>query len=144
MSLAIDANVLIDAVNVDGPSYERAAARLQRALDSEEPVFLFWPVVMAFLRVTTHPAVFPVPLPFDRAVEKVESLLALANVRITGERDGFWEVYKEVTGNAGVRGKLVHDAHIVALMRQHEVRTILTSDRDFRRFDGIRVVNPLV
>lgn len=30
-------------------------------------------------------------------------------------------------------------AHIAALMRQHGVSTIYTRDRDFRRFDGIKV-----
>ena len=34
------------------------------------------------------------------------------------------------------------DTHIVALMRRHGVRTIITHDRDFRRFDGIRVRDP--
>ncbi|MCC6382157.1 MAG: VapC toxin family PIN domain ribonuclease, partial [Dehalococcoidia bacterium] len=60
------------------------------------------------------------------------------------ERDGFWEVFQDVSREAGARGTLIHAAHIVALMRQYEVATIWTSDRDFRRFDGIRVVNPLV
>ncbi|GIV00558.1 MAG: hypothetical protein KatS3mg014_2173 [Actinomycetota bacterium] len=32
--------------------------------------------------------------------------------------------------------------HLVALMRENGVRTILTHDRDFRRFDGIRVRDP--
>ena len=40
------------------------------------------------------------------------------------------------------RGNLLTDAHIVALMRQHGVSTIYTHDRDFRKFDGIRVVDP--
>jgi predicted nucleic acid-binding protein len=40
------------------------------------------------------------------------------------------------------RGKLIHDAHIVALMRQHEVDTIRTNDKDFTRFPGIRVIDP--
>ena len=41
-----------------------------------------------------------------------------------------------------IRGNLVPDAHLVALMRQHGVRTIWTHDRDFRKFNGIRVVDP--
>jgi uncharacterized protein len=41
------------------------------------------------------------------------------------------------------RGNLVPDAHVVALMLQHDVPTIYTHDRDFRRFDGIDVIDPL-
>lgn len=48
-----------------------------------------------------------------------------------------------MTDGHSVRGDLVPDAHIVALMRQHAVPTIWTHDRGFRRFDGIRVVDPL-
>ena len=39
-------------------------------------------------------------------------------------------------------GNLVPAAHLVALMRAHGVSNIWTSDRDFRKFDGIRVKSP--
>jgi predicted nucleic acid-binding protein len=39
---------------------------------------------------------------------------------------------------------LVPDAHLVALMRENGVRRIWTSDRDFRRFDGIEARDPFV
>jgi uncharacterized protein len=41
-----------------------------------------------------------------------------------------------------VRGNLVPDAHLVALMRENEVVSIWTHDRDFRKFEGIRVSDP--
>ena len=34
---------------------------------------------------------------------------------------------------------MVFDAQIVAVCREHGVDTILTQDRDFRRFPGINV-----
>ncbi len=47
-------------------------------------------------------------------------------------------------GTAGPisRGNELPDAHVVALMRQHEVATIYTRDRDFRRYEGIMVHDP--
>ena len=39
-------------------------------------------------------------------------------------------------------GNDVPDAAIVALMLTHGVSTIYTRDRGFRRFDGIRIVDP--
>ncbi len=66
-----------------------------------ELLYLFWPTLAAFLRISTHTA---------RA------------------RGGL------------ARGNLVSDAHLVALMRQHDVDTTWTSDRDFRRFDRVRVL----
>jgi predicted nucleic acid-binding protein len=37
----------------------------------------------------------------------------------------------------------VHDAHIAALLVEHGVRELWTLDRDFARFAGIRLVDPL-
>jgi len=43
-----------------------------------------------------------------------------------------------------VRGPMVHDARIAALCGQHGVRALWSADRDFGRFGGFAVVNPLV
>jgi predicted nucleic acid-binding protein len=43
-----------------------------------------------------------------------------------------------------VAGPLVHDARVAALCRQHGVRELWSADRDFGRFAGFPVVNPLV
>jgi len=39
-------------------------------------------------------------------------------------------------------GNLVPDAHLVALMLENGVRTIMTRDRDYRKFRGITVRDP--
>jgi predicted nucleic acid-binding protein len=41
-----------------------------------------------------------------------------------------------------VRGNLVPDAHLAALLRQHGVTTLYTNDVDFRKFTFLTVVNP--
>jgi len=43
-----------------------------------------------------------------------------------------------------VAGPLVHDARIAALCRAHGVRELWTADRDFGRFPGLVVRNPLL
>ena len=48
-----------------------------------------------------------------------------------------WRVYQDLVCDDAIRGNLVTDSHIAALMRQHGVPTIFTADRDFRRFPGI-------
>ena len=63
-------------------------------------------------------------------------------MRNLSEDPGFWDVLSSVISETRPRGNLLTDAHIVALMRQHGVSTIYTHDRDFRKFDGIRVVDP--
>ena len=43
-----------------------------------------------------------------------------------------------------VAGPQVHDARVAALCRLHGVRELWTVDRDFSRFPGLKVKNPLV
>lgn len=50
--------------------------------------------------------------------------------------------FRSATQAVVVRGDLVSDAHIAALMRQHGVTLIWTADRDFRRFDGLTARHP--
>lgn len=44
---------------------------------------------------------------------------------------------------AHVAGPQVHDARIAALCAQHGVRELWSVDRDFGRFPGFKVVNPV-
>jgi predicted nucleic acid-binding protein len=69
-------------------------------------------------------------------------LLARPHVRSPGEEDGFGRVYRSIGDHVVVRGNLVPDAHLVALMRQYGVDTIVSHDRDFRKFAGVRVRDP--
>jgi toxin-antitoxin system PIN domain toxin len=97
---------------------------------------------MGYLRISTHPGIFSSPLTPDEALGNLESLLNLPRVKVLTELDGFFEVYREVTGQFPVRGNLVPDAHLAALLRQHDVRMIYTTDTDFKKFDFLKVRNP--
>ncbi|HZJ47494.1 MAG TPA: TA system VapC family ribonuclease toxin [Acidimicrobiia bacterium] len=144
MSRTIDANVLVYASDAESPHYERAQEILGRLAEGPDLVYLFWPVVMAYLRVVTHPGVFVDPLQPSMARENISDLVNRPHIRLVAEGRRFWDLYREVTDAVPVRGNLVHDAHIVALMREHGVRTIWTRDRDFRKFDGIEAIDPFV
>ncbi|GAC1666832.1 MAG: hypothetical protein NVS9B8_08440 [Candidatus Limnocylindrales bacterium] len=102
---------------------------------------MFWPVLLGYLRIVTHPAILPQPLAARDALGNVEALLDRPNVRAPGEVDGFWSVFRATAGGHP-SGNDVPDAHIAALMRQHGVRLIHTRDRGFRRFDGIEMRDP--
>jgi uncharacterized protein len=142
MSVALDANVLIYAANSEDGRHEPAVKVLTDLVDGSEVVYLFWPVVMAFLRITTRIGLFPSPLSSAEALAAVGALLEHDHFYSPGEDELFWSVFSETAAEERVTGDLVTDAHIVALMRCHGVRTILTHDRDFRRFEGIRVRDP--
>jgi uncharacterized protein len=142
LSHAIDANVLLYASDASSAFHEPALTFLRRCAEGPELLYVPWLVVMAYLRIATHPAIFGRPLSPAEAMGNVESLLQRPNVRTLGENDGFWEVYRQVTSRVLVRGNLVPDAHLVALLIQNGVMTVWTHDRDFQKFPGIRVRDP--
>ena len=70
------------------------------------------------------------------------ALLALPHVRAVSELDGFADAYTHVTGGLVARGNLVPDAHLAAILFQHGIRTLYSSDRDFRKFSSLEVRDP--
>jgi toxin-antitoxin system PIN domain toxin len=139
MSFTVDANLLLYASDLSSPRQPKAYENLSRLARGPAIAYLFWPVLMAYLRISTHSSIFSAPLSAEEAMENVSALVALPNVRCPGESAGFWDVYEHIAAGQNIRGNLVPDAHIVALMRQHGATVIWTDDRDFRRFDGITV-----
>jgi uncharacterized protein len=142
MSATVDVNVLLYASDESSSFHAKAAELVERLARGPDLLYLFWPVLLGFLRMATHPAIFPRPLPVEIATENVEQLLKLPHARAVGEGDEFWRVYAAVTSGTVVRGNLVSDAHLVALMRQNGVATLWSHDRDFRKFEGVRVQDP--
>lgn len=141
MSVTVDTNILVYATDTGTDVGGVARELIERLARGPDLLYVFWPALMGFIRVATHPAINERPLTPAEAVGSVAALLARPHVRAPGEGAGFLKVY-ESTAPGMTRGRQVPDAHIAALMRQHGVGTIYTRDRDFRRFDGIRVEDP--
>lgn len=141
LSATVDTNILLYAANADDETHERARELLERLARGPDLLYLFWPTIMGFLRIVTHPTIFPDPTPPEQAMAAIAAMLERPNVRAPSEGDGFWELYRSTAGGH-TRGNHVPDAHLVALMRQHGVATIYTRDRDFRRYEGIEPRDP--
>lgn len=140
MRVALDANVLIYSADVDSPHHTAANRALAALFSSGEEAYLFPPVIVAFLRVTTHPRLQSRPFSREDAFSKLRTLLGQQQVRFGGADDTLVELLEATANAANATGNLIHDAEIVALMRQHGVNRILTADRDFQKFAGIEVL----
>jgi uncharacterized protein len=142
VTATLDTNVLIYASDQSSSFHDRAIGLIQALATGPDLVYLFWPVALGYLRIATHPTIFQKPLSAAEAMANVDDLVSRPHVRTGGEADGFWGTYRDVTGTVRIRGNLVPDAHIVALMRQYGVSTIWSHDRDFLKFPGISVRDP--
>jgi uncharacterized protein len=139
----VDTNVLVHAVNADSPRHAPARELVESLRRSTIPWALTWSILYEFWRVSTHPRVLRSPLGRDLVRAFVSALIASRALHVLAETDrhqGFFdEVLAELPDPAA---NLAHDAHVVALMREHGVQDIYTSDADFHRFTRIRVHDP--
>ena len=142
MTTTVDTNILVYASDTDAPEHARARALLEHLAAGPDLVVVLWPTLLGYLRIVTHPSICAAPLPFDVAQANVAALLALPHVRAAAETGEFWPAFTAVADDVPVRGNLVPDAQLVALMRTHGVNHIWSRDRDLRRFDVITVTDP--
>jgi hypothetical protein len=142
MSYSIDANLLLYCSDTSSPYHEAALKFLKEKTAEPEILYLAWPTAMAYLRISTHPRIFDVPLTPGQAVQNLASLVALPRVRMITEKDGFLETYQKQTSGLVVRGNLTPDAHLAVLLFQHGVKNFYTNDSDFARFPFLKIKHP--
>lgn len=138
----VDLNVLLYAVNSNAPEHVVARAWWEASVNDEEPVGLPWVVILGFLRLATSPRVFAAPLSTLAAVDRVERWLAQPSVRIIREKDDHWATLTRLLAESGSAGNLTTDAHLAALAITHGA-TLMSTDADFSRYEGLRWMNPL-
>lgn len=141
----VDTNLLLYAVNPDAPEHERARTALEAWRRGRRSWFLTWGTIYEFLRVATHPQIFPRPLRLPEAREFVTAVLASPRCDLLIETDRHPEVLEAlVAAHPRLSGNPVHDLHTAALMKEHGIDEIRTADTDFHQFPFLEVVNPLI
>jgi uncharacterized protein len=136
-----DANVLLYAVNRSSDQHAVALKALRQAFENPRGVALAWTALLAFLRLSTRRGVFPSPLPVEDALRVVERWLGHPRAQVAHPSERHAEILGRLLKSAGAAGNLTTDAHLAALAIEHGA-TVLTFDRDFARFEGVRWTPP--
>jgi len=142
--IAVDTNLLVYAHREDSPWHDAAAARITELAEDRTPWAIPWPCLHEFVGVVTHPRIYVPPTPLSVAIGQVEAWLEAPGLVLLAEIEGYWSELRAALEAGRILGAQVHDARIAALCRLHGVRELWTADRDFGRFSGLRVRNPLV
>jgi uncharacterized protein len=103
LSFTFDANVLLYASDERSDHHVRARDFLAAVARSDDLVYLFWPTVVAYLRIATHPAIFDRPLSPADAAANIERLLGLPHVQTAGEQERFWSSFRRMAREADAR-----------------------------------------
>jgi len=142
--IAVDTNILIYAHREDSPFHDPASKRMTELAEGSSSWAIPWPCVHEFLAIVTHPRIYAPPTPLPRALDQVAAWLESSTLVLLAESADHWLVLRSLLASGRIAGPQVHDARIVALCQQHGVRELWSADRDFNRFTGLAVVNPLV
>ena len=134
--------MLVYAFYAEAPAHERYRDWLRLAVESPEPVAVSDLVLSAFVRVTTNPRVITPPIPLPKALAFANTLRTSPGVVIVGPGDRHWEIFEGLCLEASARGNLVTDAYLAALAIESGAE-LITTDRDFARFPGLRWRHPL-
>jgi hypothetical protein len=140
--ILLDANVLIYAHDETSPHHEPARRWLEDALAENDEVAIPLVGILAFLRVMTDPRLFDAPMPVADAARVVTGWLSLPNVGMAQPTRRHVDLVADLARTGKVRGASLMDAHVAALAIEHGA-TLVSSDRRFARFPGLRVEDPL-
>jgi len=137
----VDANVLLYAVNEDSPRHGVARRWLDRSLGGGESIGFAWVVLLAFVRLSTHPAVFAAPLDVQEALAVARGWLGAATSTVVQPTMRHIDIVAGLLEPLGTAANLVNDAHLAALAIEHGAE-VATFDTDFGRFPGVRWASP--
>lgn len=138
----LDANILIYAFRRDSPHHGLCYSWLREALAGSESVATTALAELALLRVTTLPSLG------KAAAEPRDVFAFLAALRreplaVRIEPGPAHDaIFSRLCENLGIRGSDVTDAYLAALAYEHDAM-LVTADRGFARFPGLRTVDPL-
>jgi len=85
--ILVDTNVLLHAVNRDSPECVAAREALEALANGHRTWALSWTIAYEFLRVATHPRVFPRPMDIADAWAFLHGLISRPTCLLLTERD---------------------------------------------------------
>jgi toxin-antitoxin system PIN domain toxin len=140
----VDTNILVYATFVDAPEHPRARAWLEVQLAApDDSVALCWPVVYAFVRLITSSRVFGAnAVTVATGWATARAYLAQPAVRVVTPGPGHEAIAGELAATPGLRSDDVPDLELAALAIEHGL-VLASHDSGFRRFTGLRIVDPL-
>lgn len=137
----LDVNVLIALFRPDHVHHERATTWWDASQQAGKSFTVPDVVAVGFCRLVTNRRIYSVPATFAEACDFLGALRAqdlslgfVADPRTMAE-------FERLGHSIDVRGDLVTDTYIAAVASSYGA-TVVTFDRDFRRFDGLRVFEP--
>ena len=142
--IAIDTNLLVYAHREDSQWHTVAYSVIKELAEGASIWTIPWPCIHEFLAIVTHPKIYSPPTPLSRALSQVDAWMESPSLILLSESEGYWKELRLAMVAGRISGPQAHDARVAALCRFHGIDELWTADRDFGRFSGVLVKNPLI
>lgn len=140
--IVLDVNVLVYAFDIRSVDHDRYRRWLETALVAEEPVGVSDLVLSAFVRIVTHPGILARPASIETALAFVNEVRTAPSTSVVTPGDRHWSIFGRLCRSSNAKGNLVADAFHAALAVEAGAEMV-TTDRDYSRFPGLRWRHPL-
>lgn len=137
-----DVNILVYAFRGDMPDHARFREWLRAGLSGPQQFAASELVLSSFVRIVTNPKAFERPDATAAALEFAGVVRERPNCTVVAPGPRHWEIFTRLCRTAGAKGDLVSDAYLAALAVETGSE-LITVDRDFARFPGLRWRHPL-
>ena len=141
MTLA-DVNVLVYAHRQDLPQHDRFSAWLGEEVESGRSFALCDASLTGFLRIVTNGRIFTNPTPLAVALRSIEELREQPGAVHLSPGARHWGIFTKLCSSVGARANDIPDAYLAALAIESGSE-LVTADRGFGRFPGLRWSNPV-
>jgi len=139
----VDTNILIYANRRDAERHEEYRAWVQALIDGPEPYAVSDFAVSGMVRVVTDRRIFKdTATSLSEALEFGTALREGPHAIVINPGGRFWSIFTGLCEQIGASGKLVPDALLAALALEHGCE-VISADRDFGKFPGLRWRHPL-
>ena len=137
-----DVNVLVYAYRRDMAGHDRFRDWIGQVVNSGEPYGMSEFVLSSFVRIVTNRRVFKNPSTPSEALSFTNRLLSSPHCVPVRPGPRHWEIFDRLCRQHDVTGNLVADAYLAAVAMEAGCE-LVTEDRDFARFAGLRWRHPL-
>jgi toxin-antitoxin system PIN domain toxin len=140
--MLVDTNVMIYAHRLDSDRHAEYRAWIDALIAGPEPYAVSDFALNGMIRIVTDRRIYENATPTQVALNYAEVIRDQPHAQVVDPGAQFWRIFTDLCRKAGASGKLVPDAYLAALAIEHGCEFVST-DRDVRRFPGLRWRHPL-
>ncbi len=137
-----DVNVLVYAHHEESANHDAYRGWWEEVVNGPGGFGMADVVLSGFMRVTTHARVFETPLRTDVALDALGAIRSRPTCVPISSTPRHWPIFNELCGVTGATGNAVPDAYLAALAMASGGE-LITADRGFHRYPGLRYRHPL-